>query len=115
MSARLPIRLLGRAELAAEPSKLGLAVQRQARPTGVLGLDETLPGSLGLFERLFPGAVELQDLCSVHEATAGEGDDVGLALAPAGEGGCPLPGPAELEDLLAGQDHPAIDDPRHDR
>ena len=51
----------------------------------------------------------------MHEAAAGEGHEVGLALAPVGERGGPLPGAADLVGVLTGQDHAAVDDPRDDR
>jgi hypothetical protein len=51
----------------------------------------------------------------VDLAAAGEGDEVRLLLAPPRQGRRPLPRPAQLQDLLAGEDHPAVDDPGDDR
>ena len=49
------------------------------------------------------------------QAASREGDQVGLALAPVGQGGGPLLGAANLVGVLASQDHAAIDDPGGDR
>jgi hypothetical protein len=51
----------------------------------------------------------------VDLAPACEGDEVRLLLAPPSQGRCPFPRPTQLEDLLAGEDHPAVDDSGHDR
>jgi hypothetical protein len=51
----------------------------------------------------------------MDEAAPGEGDQVRLALAPAGEGGRPLPGATKLMRLLAGEDRAAVHDPGADR
>ena len=51
----------------------------------------------------------------MDQAASREGDEVGLALAPAREGGGPLPGAADLVGVLAGEDHAAIDDAGDDR
>ena len=51
----------------------------------------------------------------MHEAAAGEGDEVGLALAPARKGGGPLLRAADLIRVLAGEDHAAVDDAGDDR
>jgi hypothetical protein len=49
----------------------------------------------------------------VDQALAGEGDQAGLAVAPGGQRLGPLAGPAQLGDLLADLDHPAVDRARH--
>ena len=68
-----------------------------------------------LLQGLEPGAVQLHDLGAVDEAATGEGNQVGLALAPARERGRPLLRAANLVGVLAGEDHAAVDDPGDDR
>ena len=88
----------------------GLAGRRR-----VLRFPATLAGPPRLFQRLRPRALELQDLGTMHQTTSREGHEVGLTLAPAREGGGPLPGTAKLVGVLAGEDDAAIDDPGDDR
>ena len=47
----------------------------------------------------------------MNAAPAGEGDEVGLLVGPLCQRERPLPCPPDLEDLLAGEDHAAVDDP----
>jgi hypothetical protein len=65
-------------------------------------------------DRLGPGAMQLHDLRAMHLAGAGEGDHVGLAMAPLREGGCPFAGSIERIDLLTGTDHTAVHQARHE-
>ena len=51
----------------------------------------------------------------MDHAAAGEGNEIGLARAPFGEGGRPLAGAAEVVRLLATEDHRAVDVPAADR
>ena len=113
--ARLPICLLCAVELPQQPLELRLAVERQTDARLVHRLDEALPRPLRLLERIRPGSLELQDLRAVHEATACERLQVRLPLAPAGQGGGPLPRAAHLVHLLQREDHPAVDDSRDSR
>ena len=48
-------------------------------------------------------------------AAAGERDEVGLLVRPGAQGQRPLTRPADLEDLLTGEDHAAVDDSEHER
>ncbi len=50
----------------------------------------------------------------MNETGAGEGHHLGLLLAPPGQRGGPLAGTAQRVYLLAGLDHAAIDQTRHD-
>ena len=50
----------------------------------------------------------------MHQADAGEGDHLGLLLAPLRQGGGPLAGAVERVHLLTGLDHAAIDQTRHE-
>ena len=50
----------------------------------------------------------------MHPADAGEGDHLGLLLAPLCQRGGPLAGAAERVDLLTGLDHTAIHQAGHD-
>ena len=59
--------------------------------------------------------MQLHNLGAVHEAAAGEGDQVGLLGAPAGQRRRPLARPAKLRGLLAPVDHAAVDDAGDDR
>ncbi len=54
-------------------------------------------------------AAQLHDLGPVHQALAGEGDQVGLGSPPAHQRHGPLLGAAQVRYLLAGVDHGAID------
>jgi hypothetical protein len=76
-------------------------------------LGQALGGPPGGLDRLRPGPAQPQDLRPVDQALAGEGDQVGLAVAPGGQGLGPLTGPAQLRHLLADVDHPAVDQARH--
>ena len=111
--ARAPVRLLGRRELAAQPVHLRLLVE--CRGGGLLADPlGTLAGALRLLDRLLPGAAQLHDLGAMHPADAGEGDHLGLLLAPLRQGGGPLAGAAERVHLLTGLDHAAIHQTRHE-
>src|SRR5439155_14615953 len=112
--ARLLVGPLRGRELALETKKLSLPIPGQSGRR-VPGTGETLPCAPGLFERLAPGAVELQDLRAMHEAAAGERDHLRLQGPPVGERSRPLPCAPHLVDLLAGKDDAAVDEPRHDR
>jgi hypothetical protein len=59
--------------------------------------------------------VRLHDLGPVDQAAPGEGDEVVLLLAPAGQRGGPLLRPAQLVHVAAALDHRAVDEPRGDR
>ena len=76
---------------------------------------ETLACALRLFECIPPIPVKVHQLSAMHEAAAGERDEVGLLPAPACQDGRPLLRATQLVDLLARQDHAAVDDSRHDR
>ena len=95
--ARAPVRLLGRRELALQPMDLGLLVERRGRSSPVDAL-RTRAGAPRFLDRLRPVAVQLHDLRAMHLADAGEGDHVGLALAPPRQGGRPLAGAVERVD-----------------
>jgi len=91
----LPVRLFGRAPLASEPVDLSLPVGGlPGDPFVEHPLCETLAGAPRLLESCVPGALQLHDLGSMHQADAGVGDHVGLLLAPAGQGLGPLAGAA---------------------
>ena len=66
--ARLAVRLLGGGEVALQPEELSLPVASE--PGGrILRLDEPLSRAACLLERVRPRAVELHDLCAVHESS----------------------------------------------
>jgi hypothetical protein len=58
--------------------------------------------------------MQLHDLGAVHQALATEGDQIRLGRTPVRQRRRPLPGAAQIEDLLARLDHGAVDDPRND-
>ena len=66
-----------------------------------------------LLDRLWPAATQLHDLCPMYLTDAGEGDHVGLALAPPCQGGRPLAATVERVHLLTGLDHAAVHQARH--
>jgi hypothetical protein len=72
-------------------------------------------GGPGLLEGLVPGAAKLHDLGAVDAALTGEGNQVGLGLAPTRQGRGPLVSAADGVHLVARADHAAVDDARHDR
>ena len=71
-------------------------------------------GPLGFCQRLGPVATEAQDLRTVHQALAPEGNQVGLRRAPATEGGRPFTCPPKVEQRMAGIDDGAVDDTHGD-
>ena len=111
--ARASIRLLGRRELPSQTMDLCLLVERRGGSPPVDAL-RTRAGAPRFLDRLRPGALQLHDLCAMHLADAGEGDHIGLALAPPGQGGRPLAGAVERIYLLTGLDHAAVHQARHE-
>ena len=111
--ARASIRLLGRRELPFQTMDLCLLVERGGGSPPVDAL-RTRAGAPRFLDRLRPGAVQLHDLRAMHLADAGEGDHIGLALAPLRQGGRPLAGAVERIDLLTGLDHAAVHQARHE-
>jgi hypothetical protein len=83
MPACLAVGRLRAAEVAAEPVDLPPVVAGLACRARVLSAQAALGCSPRLVERLRPGSVQLHDLGAMREAAPGEGDEVGLALAPA--------------------------------
>ncbi len=55
--------------------------------------------------------MDLHDLGTVNEALPAVRNQVWLSLTPAAQGGSPLPGPPEVEQLMADTDHRAIGQP----
>jgi hypothetical protein len=51
----------------------------------------------------------------MNQASAGEGDELGLLVAPPGQDLGPLPRTSDLVRLDAREDNAAVDDARHDR
>jgi hypothetical protein len=78
-----------------------------------IGSRQAVAGTPRLFDRFPPLAAELQDLGAVHQAGAGGRDELGLLLAPVGEGRGPLAGAVEGVDLLADHDGAALEVARH--
>jgi hypothetical protein len=73
-------------------------------------LRQPVAGPIGLVDRLGPVAPQPGQLGAVHEALPTEGDQIGLAGAPAAQRCRPLLGPPQVEELLAGPDHRAVDE-----
>ncbi len=114
-AARFTVRLFRLFELAAQTMNLASEVRSLRRGRLVHRFLEAPAGALHLLQRLGPLTVKLHELGAVHEAAAGEGKQVGLPLPPARQGVRPLLGPPDLVDLLAGEDHAAVDDTGDDR
>ena len=113
--ARLPVRLLGRAEIAEHPVDLSLPVTGLTGGRRVLPLQAALGCPPRLLQGVRPGALELHDLGAMHETATGEGHEVGLALAPARKRGSPLLCATDLVSVPASEDHAAVDDAGDDR
>ena len=113
--ARLAVRGLRLAQLAAEAVELAAPVGRLRRRTPVEAVGEPRGGAPRLRERVVPRALELEDLRAVDETPARERDEVGLLAAPAREHPGPLPRAAHLEHVLAREDDGAVDHPGRDR
>ena len=88
-TARVAVGRLGTDELTLEPMQLGLPVERLS---GRLAHRQVRPPARPpcLPQGVAPRAVELHDLGAVDQAAAGEGDHVGLLVAPLGQGRGPL-------------------------
>ncbi len=115
VSARGPVRRLGRDRVAPQAVELALAVEGLGGGVAVAGRERALAGPARLLERVGPGAAQLHELGAVDEAPAREGHEVLLARAPVRQHLGPLLRPADVLGRAAGQDHAAVDDPRHDR
>ena len=112
MPVRLAVCLLGGREVALEPMKLALAVERLADGSLV---GEPGAGLARLLERFAPGAAHLHDLGAVDQAAAAEHREVRLLLAPTRHRGGPLLRAAQLVELPAAVDHAAVDEARGNR
>src|SRR5262249_37425548 len=105
-AARAAVRVLRLGELSAEAVELGLLVRRRGgrriRPRR-----EALGRAPRLCDRLGPVAGELQDLRTVDETAAGEGD-LRHVRAPGLQRGRPLARTRQGIDLLAALDDGAV-------
>ena len=106
--ARLAIRRLGLRELAPQPVQLALLVDGGAH-SGLSPLQQSLVRPLRGLERIRPRAVQLHDLGAVDEAIPAERDEVRLRVTPVRQRRRPLLRPAQVQHLLAGLDHAAVD------
>ena len=112
--AGLPIHLLRLRELAPETKELRPLVE--GRANGALGrLCETFARPLGFVYRVGPGAVQLQDLGAAHQALATKAHEIGLRRTPSIECRRPLVRAAQVENLVTGFEHAAIDIAGRDR
>ena len=108
------IGVLGAGKFAAQTVNLGLLIQRGSRRPAVGALG-TLTGASGRGHRVGPGSLQLQDLGTMHQADGVERHHLGLLVAQPRERGGPFAGATQGIDLLAGVDHAAVHQPRHDR
>ena len=83
--ARLAVRGLRLAQLAAEAVELAAPVGRLRRGAPVEAVREPRGGAARLRQRVVPRALELEDLRAMDETPARERDEVGLLAAPARE------------------------------
>jgi hypothetical protein len=106
---RVPIRLLGATELAAQPMQLRSQVMCIAdrRMRGAL---QPLAGVPHRFGRVVPCGVQEHDLRPMHKALATIRHQIGLRFTPVGQRSRPLLGPLQVEDQLARFDHRAVRD-----
>ena len=86
LAARGPICSLRLRRPAEQSLQLALPVVGEARRRLFSRLDESQPRLACFLERISPGAVQLHQLGTVHEAASREGDQPGLLGAPAREG-----------------------------
>src|SRR5439155_2373177 len=112
--ARLPVGLLRGLVIGEETVDLSPLVASLTGRGRALSPQAALSRATRLAQRLLPGSVQLKNLSAMHEAATREGDEIGLAFAPFGQGGGPLLRAANLMGITAGEDHPAIDDSGHD-
>ncbi|MEJ7729103.1 MAG: hypothetical protein WKG00_07805 [Polyangiaceae bacterium] len=110
--AGFAIRLLGRRELPSQAVHLRLLVERAAGRTLPGPTREAVARTAHLGERAPPHTRELHDLCAMHDARAGEGDQLRLGGAPLREHRGPLARAGEGVHLEAGVDDAAIDHSR---
>ncbi len=88
---------------------LGLLVERPTRQSlGAFG--QQCVGTLRLGQSGVPVALELHDLRAVHPALAAKRHQLRLRRTPLVEGRRPLVDSFEIVNLLAGQNHRAVDD-----
>ena len=106
--ARLAVRLLRFLEPAEQPEHLALTVVREPRHHAQR--IEARARESCCFERVIPGAVELQELGAMDEAAAREGDEIRLPRCPGGQRSRLLPRPTDLEHRLTGKDDAAVDE-----
>src|SRR5205823_2366777 len=102
-------------EITPEAVDLPSLVAGLTRGRRVLSPKAALACPARLLPRRRPGTMQLHDLGTMHETTAGEGDQIGLALAPGSQSCGPLLGTVKLVRVLAGQNGAAIDDPADNR
>ena len=113
--ARVPVIVLGDAELALQAMELPLPVEGLGGGRLVHRQRAALTRPARLFQRLGPRTVQLHDLGPMNQTGAGEADHVGLLLAPARQGRRPLLGAPRLVRGLTARDHAAIDETVDDR
>ena len=79
--------------------------------------EKVLARPVRLRQRIRPRSTQLQQLRAVHETLAPVGDEIRLRRAPLRQRLGPLVGPTQVEDLVTGTDHSAVqqaDDHRRD-
>ena len=106
--AGLAVPLLGLRELAAQPVQLGLLVEG-GTDRRLSAREEPLARPPRRVDSVRPRAAQLHDLGAMHQAVAAEWDQIRLRVTPVRQCRRPLLRPAQIEDLLAGLDHAAVD------
>ena len=94
---------------------MDLPLQVEGLGAAALGHSRADGRAPGLREGIPPCAPDLHDLRPVQQAAAGERHHVRLQVAPGRQRGGPLLRAPHLVGLLAGEDHPAVDDARDHR
>ena len=113
---RIPPQLLGPHERLLGPGQIAATPQDLTDPIGCLGCalrlvgQQLLVGAAQLGFGFGPGAAQREHLAAVDAAQAlAVGGGRGQRLAPHPSGLGPLTGPLQIGQVLAGQDHRAID------
>ena len=107
--AGLVVRVGGGVDLAVQSLELRQLVQRRAKRRLPGWIRQRCARPLRLVRRLRPAPIELEDLRSVHQAPAAEGNQLRLAVAPLRQRTGPLPRPRQVADVVARLDDAARD------
>ncbi len=112
---RLPVGVIRFGELTLQSMQFGALVDGLADGGFGWRPGQPVASRHDLLDRLGPGAVELQQLGSIDEASSAERDEIRLRVQPGLQCRRPFLRPMQVEDRLEGLDRGAVDRPDHDR